>query len=178
MFPLKPLLLITFMMISTTNVIFDFTNTNDPLDWKIVDDVVMGGISNGAFKINTEGYGEFYGAVSVENNGGFSSARYRFQKNDLTSYSKFVLKVKGDGKNYQFRVKSNKYDYHSYITTIETTGAWQTIEIAFSEMYPAFRGREVIMTNYPAKKMEEIAFLIGNKKNERFKLEIASIKLK
>lgn len=50
-----------------------FSNTNH---WVIVDDVVMGGKSSGHFKID-EGKGMFYGEISLENNGGFSSVRYR-----------------------------------------------------------------------------------------------------
>ncbi|MFT4575364.1 MAG: NADH dehydrogenase [ubiquinone] 1 alpha subcomplex assembly factor 1 [Polaribacter sp.] len=174
---LKSLLLI-FIGMSFSNVIFDFNKESAISSWKIVDDVVMGGRSTGDFKLNINGHGEFSGAVSLENNGGFSSVRHRFEKNDLANYTRFVLNIKGDGKKYQFRVKSNTSDYHSYISVIQTDTTWQTIEILFSEMYPSFRGRELNMANYSAKEMEEIAFLIGNKKRERFKLQIDKIELK
>jgi hypothetical protein len=162
----------------SSNIVFDFNKESTISEWEIVDDVVMGGRSNGDFRLNNKGHGEFSGVISLENNGGFSSVRYRFKKNDIANYSKFILKVKGDGKKYQFRVKSNQYDYHSYISTIQTDNTWQTIEILFSEMYPAFRGRELNMTNYPGRKMEEVAFLIGNKKKESFNLQIDKIGLK
>ncbi|WP_286938426.1 MULTISPECIES: hypothetical protein [unclassified Algoriphagus] len=41
----------------------------------------------------------------------------------------------------------------------------------------AFRGRDLNMENFPGDQVEEIAFLIGNKKAESFKLEIDYIKL-
>jgi len=42
-------------------------------------------------------------------------------------------------------------------------------------MHPAFRGTNLDIPNYDRESIEEIAFLISNKKAENFKLEIASI---
>lgn len=172
---LNTIILIFFFQSMT---MFNFTSTSNISNWKIVDDVVMGGRSNGDFKINAEGHGEFSGKVSLENNGGFSSLHYYF--NTLTShtYSKFVIKIKGDGKSYQFRVKDKQSDRHSFIFQFNTIEDWQTIEIPFSEMHAAFRGRRLDIPNFKGQQMEEIAFLIGNKKQETFKLIIDSISLK
>lgn len=161
----------------TDNIIFNFNNKSNISQWKVVDDVVMGGRSDGSFTLNEAGNGIFSGDVSTENNGGFSSVRYNFSKSDLSNYTKFIIKLKGDKKSYQFRVKSKTSDYYSYTYTFATNGSWQTIEIPFDEMNPAFRGRQLQMKAYPAEIMEEIAFLIGNKKNESFQLEINSIVL-
>ncbi len=169
-------IIIIFILIDTM-VLFDFNTKSDISDWKIVNDVVMGGRSNGSFKLNGEGHGAFSGDVSLENNGGFSSLRYRFKDKTVNGYTKAILTIKGDGKNYQFRMKSSAYDRHSYIANISTNGKWQTIEITLSEMYPAFRGYQLDIPNYPAETLEEIAFLIGNKKEESFQLLIDSIVL-
>jgi hypothetical protein len=161
-----------------TTTIFDFNKKSDTTNWKIVDDVVMGGKSSGTFQVNKEGNGVFEGRVSLENNGGFSSLRYRFDKISTEPYSKIMLKVKGDGKTYQFRVKSTSSDYYSYITYFNTTKDWQSIELFLSDMYPTFRGRKLDISNYDQESIEEIAFLIGNKKEESFQLEIDAIILK
>ena len=84
----------------------------------------------------------------------------------------------GDKKTYQFRVKTSASDSHSYVTAFDTNGDWQTIEIPFEALSPAFRGRTLDMANYPGEQLEMIAFLIGNKKVESFKLEIETIVLK
>jgi hypothetical protein len=159
------------------SLVFDFKKESNISNWVILDDVVMGGKSYGNFYLNKNGHGEFYGDVSLENNGGFSSVRYRFNKEKTNVFSKFIIRVKGDGKAYQFRVKNSKNDYHSYIYSFQTTKDWQTIEIPFAEMYPAFRGRKLNIENYQGEKMQEIAFLIGNKKNENFRLEIDKIEI-
>jgi hypothetical protein len=158
-------------------LIFDFNLNTDLSDWRVIDDGVMGGRSSGNFKGSSEGFGVFYGSVSLENNGGFSSLRYGFPKMDLKGFKEVVLKVKGNKKKFQFRIKDKSTNYHSFIAVFETNGAWQTIKIKLSEMYPAFRGRKLLIGNFSSKSIEEIAFLIGNKTEENFKLEIDKIYL-
>ena len=157
--------------------IFDFNTENNIVNWRIVDDVVMGGKSNGNFKLDSNGYAVFEGAVSLENNGGFSMVQYAFEPKEIIGFSKVKIKLKGDGKNYQFRIKTSTNDYYSYVAAFDTSGDWETIEIPFNTMYPAFRGRKLDAVNYPGEQMELIAFLIGNKKAEDFKLIIDSIVL-
>ncbi len=140
-----------------------------------MNDTVMGGDSAGKMGVDAEGKGLFEGHVSLDNNGGFTSIKYDAGKIMLQGYSKFVITLKGDGKAYQFRAKTNSNDYYSYVYIFETTGNRQTIEIPFSTMVPSFRGRSLNMANFPGDYMEEIGFLIGNKKEEDFKLAIDHI---
>ena len=167
----------TFFMSNANQIIFDFNADSDISNWTTVDDVVMGGRSRGNFKINDFGNGEFYGTVSLENNGGFSSLRHRFSSMDVKGFKEVIIKVKGDGKKYQFRVKDNSSNSHSFIASFETNGGWQTIHIQLSDMYPAFRGRTLSIGNFSSESIEEIAFLIGNKTAENFKLEIDTVYL-
>ncbi|MFQ3326704.1 MAG: NADH dehydrogenase [ubiquinone] 1 alpha subcomplex assembly factor 1 [Salibacteraceae bacterium] len=159
-------------------VIFDFNKKSNIEDWVIVVDGVMGGRSKGTFKLSKDGFGVFEGKISLENNGGFSSLRYKFPKIETKEYSKVVLKLKGDGKQYQFRVKTNSGDYYSYITTFSTSGEWQEIEIPLKDMYPGYRGRKLDQPNFSSDYIEEIMFLIGNKKEENFKLLLDTLELK
>ena len=64
-------------------IIFDFSPDSNTEQWKIVDDIVMGGKSNGSFSLNEEGHGVFEGHVSLKNNGGFSSLQYAFNRMKL-----------------------------------------------------------------------------------------------
>ncbi|MDC0008155.1 CIA30 family protein [bacterium] len=170
-------LIFIFVMMVQAETIFDFDTNSNIANWVIVDDVVMGGRSSGNFSINQDGNGVFKGNVSIENNGGFSSLRYR-KKMKTVPYTKVVLRVKGDGKAYQFRIKTKTLDYYSYIGPFTTTNDWETIEITLSDMYPAARGRKLNFPNYTNEGIEEIAFLIGNKKTEDFILIIDSISLR
>jgi len=158
-------------------LIFNFNKTSVISNWKLVNDVVMGGRSASDFYLDDEGNGVFEGTVSIENNGGFSFLRYRFDEKNIEDFKKVSIRLKGDGKEYQLRVKSNKYNQESYKKILKTTGEWQTIEILLSELQPTFRGRELDIPNFSSNKLEEIGFLIGNKTNEQFKLVLDAITL-
>ena len=168
-------LLLSIVTVMQPTTIFDFNKTNNTDDWNIVDDVVMGGKSSGLFYVDKEGHGVFEGRVSLENNGGFSSLRYRFKKIITKQHTKIVLRVKGDGKTYQFRIKTKSSDYYSYIAYFDTTKNWETIALTLSDMHPSFRGQKLNKPNYDKEDIEEITFLIGNEKVEDFKLVIDSI---
>ncbi len=161
----------------TPMTIFDFTPTSDISNWRTVDDTVMGGRSDGHFRLNEDGHGEYSGRVSLENNGGFSSLRYRMPTIRIEGKTKVRLRLRGDGKRYQFRVKTSDYDRHSYVTYFETSGEWQEVELELKTMKPQFRGRSLNMDNYPAEMVSELAILIGNKKEQTFKLELDWLRL-
>jgi hypothetical protein len=164
-------------MSDSNNIIFNFNSSATISSWSVIDDVVMGGKSNGNLHINKNGHGEFSGFVSLQNNGGFSSLRHRFSAKDISTFKTVKIKLKGDGKNYQFRVKDKADNYHSFIASFKTNKDWQTISILLSDMYPAFRGRKLNMDDFSSDIIEEIAFLIGNKRAESFHLEIDKIYL-
>ena len=171
------LILLLFAAAPESQLIFDFNNAEQLSGWYVVDDVVMGGRSQGDLYINEAGHGVFSGKVSLENNGGFSSVRYNFNEKDVSGFDKVTIRLKGDGKCYQFRVKSTAGDRHSYIAYFDTNRDWQTIEIPLSDLYPSWRGMKLSMPDYPGETMTELAFLIANKKSETFRLEIDKITL-
>lgn len=160
-----------------TEVLFNFDKDSDLDGWNIVDDVVMGGRSNGTLSITSEGYGLFSGKISLENNGGFSSLRYAFDPIKVHKDQLIRIRVKGDGKQYQFRVKNEVSDNVSYINDFETNGNWQVLEFRLGELYPTFRGRNLSRPNFDHDHIEEIRFLIGNKRPESFRLLIDKIEL-
>lgn len=158
-------------------LIFQFTPESDISDWRIVNDGVMGGLSSSTFVLNDQGQAVFSGKVSLENNGGFSSVHYELGKVQIGDCEKIKIRLKGDGKKYQFRVKERLQDRHSYVIIFNTTGEWEDIEIILSEMKPTFRGRKLDIAAFSGEAIEGIAFLIGNKEAQSFQLEINSIEL-
>lgn len=158
--------------------LFNFNKQSDITDWKTIADIVMGGTSNSYFSINDAGFGVFSGKVSLENNGGFAMVQYHFDTKDVSDFSKVCLHVKGDGKTYQFRIKEAINDKHAYCAIFNSGTEWTTIEVKFNSMRPKFRGNFLDIPNFTGKQISQIAFLIGNKKEESFNLEIANITLK
>ena len=159
-------------------IVFDFNKTSNIKNWIVVDDAVMGGKSVGSFELSNEGNGVFKGNVSLENNGGFSSVKYKFSKLYIENATVMILRIKGDGKNYQFRLKTNLGDKHAYISKFSTSGEWQEIQIPLQNMYPSFRGKKLDIPNFFEDSIDEIAFLIANKCDENFELTIDTIELK
>ena len=172
------LFMLTGWFMSPDSTLINFERESSLQSWYLVDDVVMGGRSNSQFYINDKGYGEFSGMVSLENNGGFSSLRHAFSEKDISSFTTFSLRLKGDGKAYQFRVKSDRSQRYSYTYTFETNGDWEWVDIPIKDMVPTWRGRQLDYPNFPGQSLEEIGILIGNNKPEKFKLEIDEIRLK
>ena len=169
-------ILLIIMTMNTENI-FNFSPNADIQKWQIVDDVVMGGRSSGNLELTPAGHGKFTGTISLENNGGFSSLRYPFSPIDVHPEDQIQLRIKGDGKIYQFRVKHDRQYRYSYMFEIETTGQWQTVEIPLQDMQPVFRGRNMDLPDFDKSTLEEVTFLIGNKKEESFELLIDSIEL-
>ena len=163
-------------ILTSSPMLYDFNQESSQSDWKVIDDVVMGGRSSSQFFRDAAGNGVFEGKVSLENGGGFSSVHHLL-KTKVGSATQVRITLRGDGKNYQFRIKAASIDKHSYISEFSTTGEWQEIDIVLSSMYPAFRGRKLAIPNYDSDQISELAFLIGNKKPENFRLVISKIEL-
>ncbi len=165
------------LIFQNTMTLYDFNTDSKANDWLVVDDVVMGGRSDGNFYIDEDGYGIFEGEVSLENNGGFSSVRHNCNTINVSDYSKIRLHIRGDGSTYQLRIKSNRSDYYSYAAYFQSDNNWGTVDIPFRAMAPVFRGRDLDLPNFKGETIEEIGFLIGNKKAQSFKLQIDKIEL-
>lgn len=162
---------------ASPDYLYDFTSKSAK-DWSVVNDGVMGGLSEGYYTVNEEGNGVFKGEVSLENNGGFTSIRKTVDFTDAQAYKKIVLRLKGDGKRYQFRLKRDLYDRHSYIQYFQTSGEWEEIELPLNDFYPSWRGRTLDMPNFEANTIKELRFLIANKKPQEFELVMDYIALK
>jgi NADH dehydrogenase [ubiquinone] 1 alpha subcomplex assembly factor 1 len=171
---MKWLLILSFLMFLNDEIII-FDKDNNAQRWYIVNDTVMGGISSSSVKVNEKGRLAFSGRVSTENNGGFAMTRMPTDINLNKQHSKIILRVKGDGKQYQLRLKSNESQRYSYVQVFRTNTQEQEIILPLTGFYPTFRGRKLNFGNFSANQIKEIAILIGNKKDEDFSLEIIKI---
>lgn len=157
---------------SNMNKIFTFSAQTNTKEWNIVNDGVMGGISKSYLALTESGHGRFSGHVSLANNGGFASIQLN-TNTQLAEETRFiVLRVKGDGKHYEFRIKGEVSQSESYVHPFATSGEWETIKLPIIEFYPQFRGRKLNIPNFDFKKIEQLSFLIANKEEEDFQLII------
>ena len=173
------LILLTLSLSTKLNMktIYTFSTQTNIKEWRIVNDGVMGGVSKSSLVLTDDGHGQFSGHVSLANNGGFASLQLNTTIK-LAEEKKFiVLRVKGDGKRYEFRLTGDRSQSESYVHQFATSGEWENIKLAISEFYPQFRGRKLNIPNFNFKSIEQLSFLIANKQEEDFKLLIDCIGL-
>lgn len=160
-------------------VLVDFSDTAEEGRWRVVNDGVMGGLSRSGMTVsNEDAMAVFEGGLSLANNGGFASVRRAPHDYDLSGYDGITLQVRGDGRNYQFRIQTNdRYDGVSYRAEFETVvGEWIAVTIPFHAFVPTFRGRRV--PDAPvldSARIRQIGFLIGDKREGAFRLEVKRI---
>ena len=65
--------IVTPAVADEARTLFDFAKPDAAQAWQPVNDGVMGGVSDGRFRITDRGTMEFLGTLSLENNGGFAS---------------------------------------------------------------------------------------------------------
>lgn len=143
--------------------------------WRSINDGVMGGLSAGGMSQTDEGL-KFSGSLSLENNGGFSSVR-RPVSEDLSRATGVRIQVRGDGREYQFRIRQDAgFDGVSWSAAFSSSAQWQQVELALDQFTPVFRGRKMPQAGpvIPAE-IKQIGFLLADKTAGRFELEIRSI---
>ena len=156
-------------------LLLNFRDIDNTGRWMVVNDGVMGGVSRSNVNLHTEGYLVFAGEVSTDYGGGFASIRTYYENWEIGKYEGFILRVKGDGKTYQFRCRmgDNIYEvaYRNYFLTNDEE--WQEIILPFDGFLPTYRGR--VLTNFPQldpKKIQQFGFMISDKQVGDFNLEI------
>ncbi len=177
-FTLVALLALAMKPLAAEKTLFDFQTTTNTAAWQIVNDDVMGGVSTSRFEL-TNGLAVFRGEVSLENNGGFASARALPARHDLTGCDAFVLRVRGDGRRYKFTARTESgFDAPLYQCAFTTQrGKWEGHRLAFKDFVPTLRGR--VLSGEPPldpAKITSVGFLISDKQAGPFRIEVASIK--
>ena len=160
--------------------LFAFASTDTASAWQAVNDGVMGGVSDGRFRITERQTMEFYGTLSLENNGGFASVRSRPRALGLQTGDTLVARVRGDGRKYQLNLyTSERMRAFSYRAAAQTRpGEWIEVRIPLDRFEATSFGR--VMRGAGAVdpgSVTSIGFLLGEKTPGPFMLEVAWIKV-
>ena len=147
------------------------------LNWNIINDTVMGGRSQARMTVR-DNKAEFMGFLSLANNGGFSSVR-AYYPNDLFDINSIVIRVRGDGREYSFRVRTDSNSWVSYTQSFATEkDTWQEIVLDIKDFYPTYRGYS--LRNIPKLSdsiIREIGIMISDKIEGSFKIDVDWIKV-
>lgn len=170
----------TVSIMAEERLLFSFDKPGSTEGWQTVNDGVMGGRSDGRFKINDSKNMEFFGTLSLENNGGFASVRARGSNLSLKKEDVIVLRVKGDGRDYKFNVYDqpnlNGFSYRQSFKTKKNK--WIEVELPVKNFVATWRGRIFPDQKFDPSNVAGLGFLLGDKKAGPFKLEIEWIKVK
>lgn len=160
--------------------LFDFTGADASKDWQNVNDGVMGGVSEGKFKITGNKTLEFFGTLSLENNGGFASVRTKAKKLGLEKGDTVVAKIRGDGREYTMNLYVNKpLIAFSYRATVQIKkDEWIEVKVLLDKFEATSFGR-VVKDAGPVdpKEVNSLGFMLSDKKAGPFKIEVESIKV-
>lgn len=143
--------------------------------WRAINDGVMGGISRGEMVTFDNGL-RFRGHLSLENNGGFASVR-RPCGTDTVSTEGVRLRIKGDGRRYQFRLRlDERYDGISWSAGFDTNESWQTVNLPFEDFEPVYRGRPVPDAgSLEPENIRQVGFMLVDGQQGPFQLDISGI---
>lgn len=158
--------------------IFTFETEVEAEYWVIVNDSVMGGLSQSELILTDDGTARFQGSVSLENYGGFASVRTYPINYRLADYEGLKIRLKGDGKTYKLRLRTGRsFDGVAYQAEFDTlSDTWTTIRVPFDQFIPVYRGRR--LSNVPALNQASIAqigLMISDKQVGEFQLEVDKI---
>jgi len=160
---------------ASIKLLLNFRDINDSGRWMVVNDGVMGGVSRSTVNLHNDGYLIFAGNVSTDYGGGFASIRTDYKNWGIGKHEGLILRVKGDGKTYQFRCRlgnnMNQIAYRHYFQT--NNDEWQEIILPFKDFLPTYRGR--VLNNFAVldpNQIKHLGVMISDKQVGDFKLEI------
>ena len=158
--------------------LFRFVSPDAAGSWQAVNDGVMGGVSDGRFRITERQALEFYGTLSLENNGGFTSVRSRPADLGLRAGDTLVARVRGDGREYQLNLyTSGRRMAFSYRAPVPTRkGEWIEVRIPL-DRFEATSFGQVVRSAGPVDpgNITSVGFLLAEKAPGPFSLEVESI---
>lgn len=128
--------------VATPLTLFSFGEADDTR-WRVVNDGVMGGRSQG-FVQGTEGALVFTGEL-VTDGGGFTSVR-AVRDFDLSGYTGIELRVRGEGRSYALSVNDatrSRGRQVNRLATFPTNDTWTVVRIPFATLRSSAHGRAV-----------------------------------
>lgn len=161
-------------------VLYKFDTADAAKQWQSVNDGVMGGRSDGRFRTTGNNTMDFYGTLSLENNGGFASVRSRGTNLGLAKGDSIVVRVRGDGREYSLNLYTpSRRIAFSYRAKFKTKkDEWIEVHVPLDNFVATWFGRAVRNQPLDPTEVNGLGILLGDKKAGPFRLEVDWIKVK
>ena len=165
---------------SDQSVLIDFRNREGASGWNVVNDGVMGGRSVGKLRKADNGALNFFGRLSLENNGGFTSIRSGRIDIEMQPEDGFRVRLKGDGRTYIFnlypKTQRMAFSYRASLPTV--AGEWTEVVVSLKDFTPTSFGRQVKNKGpLSPDQISRIGFMLSDKQPGAFELEIDWVKI-
>ncbi|WP_167546701.1 CIA30 family protein [Stieleria maiorica] len=167
-------------VIAEDRILFNFDDADAAEGWQAVNDGVMGGRSDGRFEINDDRNFEFFGTLSLENNGGFASVRSRGSNLGLKNGDSIVIRVRGDGREYNLRLYvPRRVSRNSYQQPFKTKrDEWIEVVLPMDKFVATWRGRVFPNETFVPDNVTVLGIQLSDKQAGPFKLEVEWIKVR
>lgn len=150
----------------------DFTDPKTMRDCWIVNDGVMGGLSQSSLRQDMQGT-IFEGQVSLENNGGFASMRSSVRFPQGTQLIEIL--AKGDGKRYKLILRTELVPRVTYAADFVAEPAWQTYRFNANQFKTTIRGRAVNAPALVFSDVIEFGILISDNQAGSFAIQLKTL---
>jgi len=174
---MKTLILLSILSIMSnkTKYKIDFGKTSGVQDWRIVNDGVMGGLSQ-SIAIFTNNSVLFKGTVSLKNNGGFAMLRSPIGSFDLSNFKTVKIKFRSKGRDFSLRLATSELYFkpnykHRFRSESED---WEIIELSLSDFQEFTLGR-LTGSDISAENMKDIlriGIILNDKIEGPFEIEV------
>lgn len=151
----------------------------EQLDWRVVNDGVMGGVSTGQVTVE-DGAVTFVGELSLDNNGGFASIRTAPRSLQLGQATALQVTVLGDGRTWDLTLRRGDVPIRagSYRVAVTTDTEPVTVEVPLAAFRPTSFGRPVAgapALDAAAERVDSIGFLLADKQPGPFRLAVLAV---
>jgi len=158
-----------------------WTDPAETKSWMVVNDTVMGGVSEAEVKPHPDGGVTFSGDLSLENNGGFTSTRTGDIPRDWSNVSALKFEVVGDGRTYIATVRTpqrsmRRIYYRQAFDTVAGEATTITLPLEDFEAYTFGRRRPSAPSLAQVRsRVGSIGVMLADKNPGPFSLRIMSV---
>lgn len=157
----------------SSQALVDFARPEILLEFRVVNDGVMGGVSTSRLGVRTAVM-VFEGVVSLENNGGFAS--FKGPVTPSARSAALLLTVRGDGQRYRLTLKSDDNSGTvQYQAAFVAPREWKTLRFVAADFVARFRGQPIAAPPVWFADVQYLGLVIADKQSGAFKVELKEV---
>lgn len=159
--------------------LFRFDQSVPFVPWEVVDDRVMGGVSQSEFVSRGSDGARFTGRVSLDRNGGFCSVRSPDLSGQIAGGKAISLYVRGDGRTYSLGLHTPALlpgtSYRCRFTP--TPARWERVVLPLDRFVMTRLGMRVGVSPVNPDRVCAISVMISDRQEGRFALDVLEVTL-